>query len=213
MNRFLDTCVVVAYCFPTHKFNKRCTEIEEIPQIWASDGVLREWRRTERYIIFEHNSAILEHIQYIKLNFNGNIGIEMKNQLISHSPDDIYKFMELFYNRQSYPIHADKLCDTLDKLMLGLRRKTKERFNNLKKICEIHSRERDYPNKETELAEYAHEEDIFILVDAHDLGLKIKPQPLTFLTTDNKLYDNRQEIVRLIEVNRIKDLKSESALG
>jgi hypothetical protein len=213
MNRFLDTCVVIGYCFPTHMFNDKCREIEQITMIWISDNVLVEWRKKERIVVYEHHYAMLEHINYIQLNYVGIINKDKKNILLSSVSTDIYNFMEIFYNKITFPISSDDLCDELNDIALGLRNTAKKNFHELSQQWIVHSKKGEYPDKENDLAQYAHEEDIYILIDAYDLSLKLSPKALTFLTTDEGMWKNRLEIRRILKTYEIRDLKRESALS
>jgi hypothetical protein len=96
-------------------------------------------------------------------------------------------------------------------MLLELRNNTKNRFGELKCLWKIHERLKDYPDKEKLLDGYTHDNDMYILVDAHDLSLTISPHPLIFLTLDNGIYDNRLEILKHLSIYDIRDLKRESA--
>jgi hypothetical protein len=213
MNRFLDTCVIIGYCFPTHMFNHKCKEIEQIRNIWISDNVLVEWRKKERTIVYDYHIAVLEHIEYIQLNFNELISKNNKNNLLSSVSIDIQRFMEIFYDKITFPISADDLCDELNDIVLGLRNAAKRNFNDLAQKWEVHSKKSEYPDKVKALEQYAHEEDVYILIDAHDLSLKLLPNSLIFLTTDNGVWENRHEIRKILKTYEIRDLKRESALS
>jgi hypothetical protein len=136
-----------------------------------------------------------------------------KNNLLSSVSIDLQRFMEIFYNKITFPISADDLCVELNDLVLGLRNAAKRNYQELAQKWDVHSKKSEYPDKEEALELYAHEEDVYILIDAHDLSLNLHPNPLTFLTTDNGIWENRHEIRKILKTYEIRDLKRESALS
>lgn len=214
MNRFLDTCVIIGYCFPTDEFNKKCQEIPQIRKLWTSDNVIREWRKKECEVTFDHNAAILEHIEYIKENYTGEITEGSKNNLMAYSPLELKGFMDIFYEQVKFPILANRLCEILNNIVLELSNSVRKRYVELEKMWKgnVHSRDVGYPEKEKALDTYAHDEDICILVDAHDISIKISPSSLKFLTTDNAIWESKAKILKILKINDIIDLKRESAL-
>jgi hypothetical protein len=189
-----------------------CGDIIKIRRMWISDNVLIEWKKKERIVVFEHNSAILEYIDEIKSNFSGSIQESSKGQLIFFAPDDIKQFISIYYNRISYPIPVDTLCTELNDLILQMRHETIAKFKELESLWNVHIRKKDYLDKENALDGYAHDEDIYILIDIYDLSQHISPNPLTFLTMDNGICNNRSILLKILKIYDIRDLKKESAL-
>jgi len=214
MNRFLDTCAVIGYCFPTDDFHSRCQEIMKIINLWTSDSVIDEWDKKEREIEYNHNAAILEHIEYINGTYSGSINEESKNNLIAFSPVELKVFMEVFYEQTRFPTSAIELRDRLSDIALELNNAKRKRYAELEQKWNgnVHRRAKEYPDKEKALEAFAHYEDICILIDAHDLCIKLSPKPLKFLTTDDVIWQNRARIQSILNINDVRDLKRESAL-
>lgn len=214
MNRFLDTCVIIGYCFPTDDFHSKCQEILKIKKLWTSDNVILEWYKKELEIEFDHNAEILEHIEYINSNYSGSINTESKNNLIAFSPLELKVFMEVFYEQTTFPTSATEICERLNDIVLELNNTKRKRYAELEEKWNgnVHSRVNEYHEKEKALEAFAHFEDICILIDAHDLSMKLSPNALKFLTTDDVMWQNKAKILSVLNINDIRDLKRESAL-
>lgn len=214
MNRFLDTCAIIGYCFPTDDFHPRCQDIIQIRKLWTSDHVIREWNNKKAIKECEHSAALLEHIEYINENYSDIITEESKNDLIAYSPIELKGFINVFYEQTNFPTSVNELCDRLNNIAMDLNDARRRRYTELKSKWNgnVYCRMKEYPVEEKNLGPYAHEEDICILIDAHDLSIKLSPKSLKFLTTDDRIWQNKGKIRSILNINDIIDLKRESAL-
>lgn len=215
MLNFIDTNVLIGYCFDAHNYNDQCQILEKMTNLWLSERVLIEWNRKERIIQVELNNKILRHSQDIRKKFPDMIEIDHREKLIGIADIKVRPFFQrLYLEIVMYPILRDDLCDMIDNISLSMQSEKSLRLSKLMSLCQKHNRVNKYPSKESALAACVHngDGDRGIILDAHDLVLdpilNVQNDDLQFWTFDGGISRTcKDKILSNLKIKDVIDLK------
>ena len=215
MLNFIDTNVLVGYCFEAHNYNDQCQILEKMNNLWLSEKVLIEWNRKERIIQGELDDKIRHHAQDIKRKFPEMIEIDHRDRLIRISDIKVRPFFQrLYLEIVTYPILRDELCDMIDNILMSTQSEKILRLSKLMPLCQKHKRRNKYPSEESALTACVHngDGDRGIVLDAHDLVkdpiLNIQNDELLFWTFDGGISGTcKDKILSNLDIKDVVDLK------
>lgn len=213
---FIDTNVLIGYCFEVHSDNGQCKILDETPNLWFSDKVLNEWKKNERRIRREFESKILRHVQDIRKKTPDMIEINNRERLIRMADIKIQPFLQKWYQEcVTYPVPKDELCDQIENdILLNMQFDIRARLSKLKSLCREHKRTNEYSIEESALEVCVHngDGDRAIVLDAHDLAinpvLNKLGEELQFWTFDHGIsMDCKDKILSNLKIADVKDVK------
>lgn len=211
MINFIDTNVIVGYCFQADTWHDHCQILDRLNNIWSSSKVLDEWQDIEDYILDNHISLINKHIDQIKRTFPDMIEMTHRDRLLRSVPHKVQSFLGKIYLEQiDYPLTKDELCDHVERKMLDMQHDKTMRFLKIDSTCKKHTRTKDYGFENDKLKPCVHNgnRDRGIVLDAHDLILNMPSQKIRFLTLDNAISDEcKDKIITYLKIAEVKDLK------
>jgi hypothetical protein len=215
MLNFIDTNVLVGYCFHAHNFNDQCQILEKMPNLWLSDKVLIEWNRKERIIQKELEDKIRRHAQDISRKLPDMIEIDHRDRLIGMADNKVRPFFQkLYLDIVTYPILKDELCGIIENILLSMQADKRQRLTNLMAFCQKHERRIEYPSKESALTACVHngDGDRGIILDAHDLVLNPflnkQNDELQFWTFDGGISITcKEKIISNLKIKDVIDLR------
>ena len=190
--------VLVGYCFvgdpwniPAEKVVK--TEEEEYTSEYGRDGFLIKKKKYKKVIIGDLEKYIhsleKKHLpDTIEITYRDKIPKPLKStklvQPVSRLIDSI-----------NYPVSRENLLGKLDDLAVNLEGEVEKREILLFQIVQIHRRTISYPAVKKALIEIDDQEDIHLIVDAHDLAQT--RNPLEFVSGDKHICDQtKAELIK-----------------
>lgn len=215
MLNFIDTNVLVGYCFEAHNFNDQCQILENMTNLWLSEKVLVEWNRKEQIIQGNLDDKIRRHVEDIRKKFPDMIEIDHRDKLIRITDNKVRPFFQrLYLEVVTYPILRDELCNMIDNILLSTQSEKDLRLSKLISLCQKHTRRNIYPSEEVALTACVHngDGDRGIILDAHDLVLdpilNEHKDELQFWTFDGGISGTcKEKILSNLEISNVIDLK------
>jgi len=212
---FIDTNVLVGYCFKVHKDNSCCEILDSKSNLWLSDKVLAEWKRIEKEIHNEYENKILRHIQDIRNNISDMVEINDRKRLINMTDREVRTFFQKWYEKEvDYPILKDDLCDQIEVFLLDMKSDKINRLSKLLSLCSQHNRTTNYPTEKSNLKPCVHngDGDRGIILDAHDLYIRLDLRKmgdeLHFWTFDGGISNDCKDVIlRDTNISCVKDVK------
>lgn len=188
-NAFLDKGVLLGYCFYTDTHHIRCREYIEATDadLYATKQVQDIFDKAKDRIIQDHRRAITDFIRWVKQEYSGTLSepdITEIQEAIDRGENPAWRYLLDYFEGKSrkelYPVLKDLRQVTRDIEQLA-----EERNAAIQSKIFGWIRLTDYPELEDDLrALYERdEEDYWIAVDAHDVGLII--DGTTELATNN----------------------------
>ena len=201
---FLDSGVLLAYCFTTDMHHLKCKSYlnGNDYQYYISERVEGEYEKKEYHLSTRYSDAILDHVSDLrksKFDTDQQLGPmdvnEIQTNILSRS-NPSFRFLSRFYS-DHVPnfIQFSELEETLRGLARDVEAHAMNRKNELDQITAIWERESEYPDIGRAL-NAIHEQDRKICLDAHDLASN-KPEPTEFATINPKdfLRDGRKDLI------------------
>jgi hypothetical protein len=211
MLNFIDTNVLIGYCFEADQWHDQCRIVDSTDNLCLSKRVLDEWNDLEDELLDKRTSLINRHIEYVKRKFPDMIEVTNRERLIETLPSEIESFVGRIYHEQlidSTP--TEVFCEKIELRMLEVGKEKVVRFQQLESRWYEHERNVEYSKETKELQACVHngDRDRGILLDAHDLILKTPDQTLKFWTLYNELSDTCKEKIKTnLKISEVIDLK------
>ena len=217
MNLFFDSNVTIGYVFKGDDWNTQSKNIFRCPnQKYYSQSVLNETKHKIKIIrekLFQGllvlSSELLRNEtirDYLKLNdvlrFLNSLGFEesIKRKLQKH-------MHILFSEKYSYEVGKDELSQDIKQEANSLMNDIVIKFNFIQANLTKHHRTKVYISLGNKLMgnnEDFHEEDVAIILDAHDLCHTCNP--LTLITADSRRKKD-DLIIKFTNIDDVKDLR------
>lgn len=202
---FLDTGVVLGYCFTVDHHHSVCRKYLESNgyDFFISPTVEDEYENTKPKLNTRYSESVLRHVSTLeKSEFEGELGpMDMKKvreDLLSQS-EPAYPILCQFYEEVIGNFaNVDKIEQKLRTLSREIEKKAEERKNEIDRIVRLWNMDGDYPNIRKAWNEI-HEPDRTICIEAHDLAVHMDTE--TELATVNPNDYTRGGRAELIENN------------
>ncbi|WP_363467811.1 hypothetical protein [Halogeometricum borinquense] len=175
---FLDTGVVLAFCYTTDKHHFKCREYidSEDCSMFVSDNVEDEYENARYRLNEQHANAVLSHVSDLRNSkYEGEYNIgpvkqkEIRDNVLCRG-NEVYQFLSKFYTDYLPQfVTFDELESKLRNLARDIESVAVKRKSEIDEFVEIWSRKSDHPNVEKNLSSI-HTEDREICIDAHDLA-------------------------------------------
>lgn len=186
---FLDKGIILGYCFYTDTHHVRCKDYIESTEaeLFATKQVEDIFQKAKDHIINSHRRAIAEFIRWVKQQFSGTLvsdDIAEIQSNIDREENPAWRYLLDYFEDKSeeevYPVTKD-----LRQIARDLEQLAEERNEELQPEILGWIRLASYPKLKDDLSSLFErdEEDYWIAVDAHDLGLNV--DGTTELATNN----------------------------
>lgn len=196
---FLDKGIILGYCFHTDTHHVRCREYIESTdaELYATKQVEDIFQKAKHYIIKTHRRAITDFIRWVKREYSGTLTSENIAEIQGHidsGENPAWRYLLDYFEDKSgeevYPVSKN-----LRQIARDLEQLAEERNEELQPKILGWIRFLRYPELKDDLSSLFEkdEEDYWIAVDAHDLGLNV--EGTTELATNNPS-DFDDDIVR-----------------
>lgn len=174
---FLDSGVVLGFCFLTDMHHQKCRAyIEENDyDISYSGRVENEFEKKRKELSIRYADAVRDHISSLqKSNYEGQltpIDIREIREDVLDKDNEAHYFLKFYYQQkvQKY-IEMEDLLDQLRSISRGIERHALKKKNELESKANVWMRFDSYPELQKALKSI-HGEDREICIDAHDLAL------------------------------------------
>lgn len=198
---FLDTGVVLAYCFKDDKHHMKCRSyvVDHDHEKYISDHVEQEYIRKEPTLAERHADGIFDHISRLrKSDYEGQLDsmdLSQIRQNLIRGGNPSARTLHEFYSDGPQFILVDDLIDRLRDLARDIEQNALENRKELMAETETWTREVSYPDIDGKLS-VIHEEDRRICLDAHDLAVS-KREDAELATTNPKdlVRDGHRELI------------------
>ncbi len=175
-NAFLDTGVVLAFCFQTDMHHVRCRNYltDNGYDYFISDAVEEEYRAKEAVLVNRYSDAIFDHISRLKRSdYEGQLDSMDLSQIQRNFIDQsnpAYRFLTRYYaNELPNFILVTELEDRLRSLAREIEELALFRKDEFDELVYHWERQGEYPDLEASLSAI-HTSDRGMCVDAHDLA-------------------------------------------
>lgn len=186
---FLDKGIILGYCFYTDTHHVRCRDYIETTdlELYATKQVEDIFQKAKDYIIKKHRRAITEFIRWVKREYSGILASADIAEIQGHIDrveNPAWRYLLDYFEDKSgeevYPVSKN-----LRQVVRDLEQLAEERNEELQPKILGWIRFARYPELEDDLSSIFEkdEEDYWIAVDAHDLGLNM--DGTTELATNN----------------------------
>ncbi len=216
MNYFFDTNVIVGYCIPSDYWNAMAKKAfkKEGNHYWSttvkneSIKVIFEIMDDYENLFDEIKDEMSNDMPVRKEDFIGLVK-DLKNPSISKNKIKINIantiWMEGGWYEDAHPVKISKI---LDKMTLGLHGAVDKNFNECINALILHERKENYYElldminsiKLPDPSKRIHKHDNYIVLDAHDLGWKIK---VNFITSDKELLAFKEILKEITEIDEM----------
>jgi hypothetical protein len=188
-NAFLDKGIILGYCFYTDTHHTRCREYIESTdaELYATKQVEDIFQKAKDHIVKKHRRAITDFARWIKQEYSGNLTsqdiAEVQNH-IDREENPAWRYLLDYFEDKSgeevYPVTKN-----LRQIARDLEQLAEERNDEIQSKILGWMRIASYPELKDHLSSLfaKDEEDYWIAVDAHDLGLNV--DGVTELATNN----------------------------
>lgn len=227
MDLFLDTNVLIGYCFPDDRWHTESSAVLRKPgHFHTSETVISEFDHRFREKIASTPERIGRHVADFKrymlktrlpeeLDVVRIVRLQNTIQQYGGYPIQIKRcFLELLEDLKPM-CNRDILFEQLDRLPMDLEASSFRNRSTVTGLLVVHRRDEEYPSIRGRLSDILEdhpgvENDISILLDAHDLAVQRQIAVLVVVTGDKKHFvDYKDEILQEIRVNEIVDLRYE----
>ena len=210
---FLDTGVVLAYCFTTDIHHYKCRNYieDDTLAIFISEDIEDAYQRKEPHLTERYSDAVLDHVSDIQCS-------EYEGQLdsldIAHIRDDLLNptnparvfLSEYYQNVVPNFILLNELQKQLRELARNIEENAIIRKMELDDRLQIWERIHEYPSLDSEL-DSIHEEDRGVCIDDHDLATN-RDGHTELATTDPKDFVRKGHREMIIEVTNLDEVVS-----
>lgn len=216
---FLDTGVVIGYCFTLDDHHYNCQEyIEDNAEsdLFVSNRVEAEYRHAKHEVSKRLANAVRQHIQDImKDDCEGQLGpmdISHLKRDVLHRSNDARMFLAEYYDSEvGNFIDKDVLLQNLRSMAREIESFPLERKEDLDERLHVWERTEDHTSVDSALS-MIHREDRHICIDAHDLACT-RDCPTEFGTVNPRDFidgGRRETILSVTEIDSIRDLAARS---
>lgn len=186
---FLDKGIILGYCFYTDTHHVRCSDYIESSdaELYATKQVEDIFQKAKEHIIKKHRRAITEFIQWLNREYSGTLTSDDIAEIQDHidrRANPAWRYLLDYFEdksgREVYPV-----TKKLRQIIRDIEQLAEERNEKLQPKVLGWIRFEGYPELEDHLSSLFEkdEEDYWIAVDAHDLGLHV--DGTTELATNN----------------------------
>ena len=222
MNYFFDTNVIVGYCIPSDYWNSMAKKAfkEEGNHYWSTtvknEAIKVLFKTINNYenLFYEIKCEMTNDLPIRKEDFICLVK-SLKNPSISNNSRK-FNLAETVWIQGGWYEDAlpGKISEILDEMSLDLHADVNKNFKECVNSLILHERKEDYYElldlinsiKLPDSSKRIHKPDNYILLDANDLGWKIK---LNFITSDKELLAFKEilkEITQIDEMTYLGDL-------
>lgn len=186
---FLDKGIILGYCFYTDTHHVRCRDYIESTDtdLYATKQVEDIFQKAKDRLIKKHRRAITDFIRWVKREYSGTLSSEDIAEIQSHidrGENPAWRYLLDYFQDKSgdgvYPVTKN-----LRQIARDLEQLAEKRNEELQPEVLGWIRLASYPELKDDLSSLfkKDEEDYWIAVDAHDLGLNV--DGTTELATNN----------------------------
>jgi hypothetical protein len=186
---FLDKGIILGYCFYTDTHHIRCSEYIESSgaEFYATKQVQDIFQKAKGNIIRKHRRAITEFIRWVKQEYSGTLTSEDIADIQDHidrGTNPAWRYLLDYFEGKSgedvYPVNKN-----LRQIARDIEQLAEERNDEIQAKILGWSRFAQYTEMKEMLSSLLDkdEEDYWIAVDAHDLGIHV--DGVTELATTN----------------------------
>lgn len=172
---FLDTGVVLGFCFRDDTHHHRCRQYLEDHEysLYISDHVESEYLNREPSLAEEIADGVLDHVFRLRNStYEGQLDSmdtsNIRQNLISGNNEAKRSLHEFYRNRVPNFVQFEELLDRLRTLARDIEQSAVENRNQLIEQTEIWAREKEYAEIKESLSEIP-KDDRRICLDAHDV--------------------------------------------
>lgn len=203
---FLDSNVTIGYVFRGDSWNHQSKYVINCPNDkYYSNNVLNETKKKIKIISKLVYREILEISNKLLKNTRIPDFITI-NDLNSFERYKCFPYViMLFEENYAFDISKEQFSLDLKVLANVFMQEYVYNFQDLKSKIKLHHRSRLHISLQNTLLENVHDEDVLIILDAHDLCLE--SSPLTFITADSN-EEKDQFILNETNIENIRDLRS-----
>ena len=188
-NAFLDKGIILGYCFYTDGHHVRCENYIESTdaELYATKQVEDIFQNAKDHIVKKHRREITDFIRWVKREYAGTLTAEDIAEIQSHidrGANPAWRYLLDYFEDKSgkevYPVTRN-----LRQIVRDMEQLAEERNEELQPKVLGWIRLASYPELKDDLRSLfkKDEEDYWIAVDAHDLGLNMSGT--TELATNN----------------------------
>lgn len=208
---FLDTGVLIGYCFTVDDHHRPCKEyVEDRSVLFTSETVEDEYEGARRSVNTRYSDAVRKHLSDVKRSdLEGELGpmdLDRLQTQILDRRNDLYDTLYEFYDQLGSFVQYEEVVAKLEALGRDIDMMAVQRKATLDEHLDHWEQKDEYPEIREELD--VHEPDLTICVEGHDLATHLADE--TELATANPsdfVYDGmREEILRLTEYADVVDL-------
>jgi hypothetical protein len=196
---FLDKGIILGYCFYTDVHHVKCRDYIESTdaELYATKQVEDIFQKAKDHIIKKHRRAITDFIRWVKQEYSGTLTSEDIAEIQNHIDREgnpawryLLDYVEDKSGEEVYPVNKN-----LRQIARDIEQLAEERNEELQPKIFGWIRFAGYPELKDDLRSLFErdEEDYWIVIDAHDLGLNM--DGTTELATNNPS-DFDDEVVR-----------------
>lgn len=212
---FLDTGVVIGYCFLLDDHHRNCREYiedSEESDLFVSETVETEYDHTKRKVSRRLANGVREHVRAVKrTDYEDELGpVELdrlQNRVLSRN-NDASQFLYEFYDEElGNFVRKSELCERLRAMSRDIESFPLDRKRNLDAEVTVWECEDTYDGVEASL-DVIPGTDRRICIEAHDLGCSTESHTV-FATVNPRDFvdDGREEaILDATEIDEIENL-------
>jgi len=212
---FLDTGVVIGYCFLLDDHHRNCREYlaeNEEFDLFVSETVQAEYDHAKQAVSSRLANAVRAHVRAIKrTDYEDELGPmeldRLQNRVLSRN-NDAHQFLYEFYDEEvGNFVRKSELCERLRKMSRDIESFPLDRKRNLDAEVRVWSCEATYDGIEASL-DAIPGTDRRICIEAHDLGCSTESHTV-FVTVNPRDFvdDGREEtILDATEIDEIENL-------
>lgn len=210
LNHFLDTCIIIGYCFFPDKWHyesRRYLDKYDGDSFYSSKTCEKEFESKHKKLINKFRRAILRHRKAVeRSSLEGTLNSLDIRKISAEVPSDIRRFMHEYYSKQIPPsITKDDLLSRLRHLARDVETQPLSLYRQLCESISFHRASLPDGNVKSFFTDCLHTNDLRILLDAHDLAYR--RSPLYLVTTNTRdFYEFRKDIAEHTKVEKIRDL-------
>ena len=211
-NAFLDKGVVIGYCFYTDVHHDECQDYIDSTsaELYATRQVDEIYEKAKDHIIKKHRRAIVGFVRGVKQEYSGLLTGDDVDEIqagIDRNENPAWRYLlDFFDDKQGHEVHP--VTKNLRQVARDLEQLAEEQHEELQPEILGWIRFGNYPELQEELSSLydKDEEDYWIAVDAHDVGIHLDGTT-EFATNNPSDFDDetvREEILAHTAIDEIE---------
>jgi hypothetical protein len=215
-NGFLDTGVVIAFCFLLDSHHQNCKEYlgemqEEGDSLYVSSEVEEEYSRKKSEIAEKLSEQVLEHRDFVTGFVDGRqmgpVEINEIQKNLRRWDEDASTFLIDYYDKKGNFAGKEEVLEELRNLSREIEKKAIERKSAVDSATVEWEKRDEYPELRS-LLSVIHGSDRDICIMAHDLACHADGQTEFATTNPRDFVDDGRErlILENTEIDRVVDL-------